>query len=1126
MRLARGLLLLLSGLFPALAPAAQTYVVSSAQAPFAPLTNPIVPALSGNLDAGYAVVPIGFDFPFYGRTYSQLTVTTDGAAYLEPSPGAASYPANMVFPSGAVPNGVLAPFWDNLKAQNAFSRLSHQLIPGPSGQVLVVEWRDFNHWSSSATYSLTFQLRLHENGLVQFHYGVFTGAGAGLTASVGIENHTGSVGVTGKACTPGCTPQHIVQDEVLTFGPAPGTVDLVAGALVVEQVTDNGGVLTLDTRFVLRNFGTDPVAAVQYALFLSTDTVLDPGDIPLSPAEQGPLALGPMDKISHLATSTVARPSTGAWYVLAQVDPQGQVPEVSLANNLSASASPLVSGVDLVALGISASVASAGPGEQITNTLQFTNAGIDAAGPVQWRILLSKDTVLDASDLVMHSGTTSLSGGQTVSEQVSYALPSNVPLGSYWFVLQLDPQGQLPELYENNNVAFSQTQFQARQADLVVGVPTLHDPVPPHGLAPQLYFGEPFRMEIPVSNAGGALAKDFTLVAYLSENDILNAVNDPEAGESLPQTLPAHGAGTVVLEGVVPSHAPGGAAYAQGDYFFFAYAFSNGNFVEVTQSNNVNRALPIRLRAPGPDLTPTLLSTPAALAPGEPAQVKRVIRNLGNRASDTVPYRYVLTRNTLVTEQDVPVQVVLPDGALVDGGTVNLAVGALDSKTETVLVPHGLPAGSWHLGVLVDPAGAHDDIQPSNNGLASAPLDLLPPAVTVHSLHLPAALVGVPYQFQLSVSGGLPPWTFSVVEGALPAGIALDGQGSLTGTATQQGLFPFTLEVKDAAGRPAQVRLVLQAVAQTLALSILTERLPAAVKGEPYELQLGVQGGQAPWSWALAEGSLPEGLVLEASGRLHGTGEGEVGAQSAFELRVFDSAGQAASRAFTLHTVAEGSLSIDKQPLPPGVVGQAYLTDVVARAPGSLVLPPPVSWQVLSGTLPPGLALSPQAAGALLVEGLPTAPGAFAFALGVTDGAGRSDVRDHVLLVHPNVQRLVGRYPRAALPGTQVEGSIRFEGEPEASYRLHSGGLPPGLGLSSEGTLSGALPADTPLQIHSFVVVGRRQDGAEGTAAFYLEVTDTLPGTAGCGCVGALGPGAGWLALLGLATLARRRRRR
>ena len=62
---------------------------------------------------------------------------------------------------------------------------------------------------------------------------------------------------------------------------------------------------------------------------------------------------------------------------------------------------------------------------------------------------------------------------------------------------------------------------------------------------------------------------------------------------------------------------------------------------------------------------------------------------------------------------------------------------------------------------------------------------------------LPVAYEGEPYEAALRPTGGLRPYGFEVVEGALPPGLRLEA-GRLVGTPTSQGRFSFTVELRDA----------------------------------------------------------------------------------------------------------------------------------------------------------------------------------------------------------------------------------------------------------------------------------------------------------------------------------------
>jgi hypothetical protein len=80
--------------------------------------------------------------------------------------------------------------------------------------------------------------------------------------------------------------------------------------------------------------------------------------------------------------------------------------------------------------------------------------------------------------------------------------------------------------------------------------------------------------------------------------------------------------------------------------------------------------------------------------------------------------------------------------------------------------------------------------------------------------------------------------------------------------------------------------------------SILTNTLIDAVAGSYYSTTLGAIGGVAPYVWALVDGTLPSGMVLDPSGQLSGVSL-EAGSYL-FTVEVVDGNGVAALRELTL----------------------------------------------------------------------------------------------------------------------------------------------------------------------------------------------------------------------------------
>jgi large repetitive protein len=132
---------------------------------------------------------------------------------------------------------------------------------------------------------------------------------------------------------------------------------------------------------------------------------------------------------------------------------------------------------------------------------------------------------------------------------------------------------------------------------------------------------------------------------------------------------------------------------------------------------------------------------------------------------------------------------------------------------------------------------------------------------------IPKGEVGMPFTVTPSATGGSGVYTWSTSKGALPAGVALANDGTISGTPTLPGSYAFTLTVTDSESRSKSVDVTLVVKAK-LAFKTLT--LKNATARVAYRAKIAMTGGVAPLTWT-ARGKIPKGFKIAKTGLLFGT---------------------------------------------------------------------------------------------------------------------------------------------------------------------------------------------------------------------------------------------------------------
>jgi hypothetical protein len=299
-------------------------------------------------------------------------------------------------------------------------------------------------------------------------------------------------------------------------------------------------------------------------------------------------------------------------------------------------------------------------------------------------------------------------------------------------------------------------------------------------------------------------------------------------------------------------------------------------------------------------------------------------------------------------------------------------------------------------------------------------------------------------------TGGTPPYTWSVIAGALPKGMTLSASGLLNGVPTVAGTSSFTLQVADSESTPQKATLAATLVISDGTVSITSPSLPQGTINTAYSATFAATGGTPPYTWSIVTGTLPAGLTLSSNGTISGTPT-TVGS-STILVKATDSAStpQSGTGTYSLN-ISGGPLAITTTSLPLGAQGQPYSVQLAGS--GGI---PPYTWSLAGGiVLPNGLTLS--VSGHL--SGTPTAEGKTTLVVYMGDSSGGTGTASATLnLVIGGSSLLITTF---SLPAAQQNTAYSYQltalgGTPPYTWSVDpSTPLPSGLTLSPTGVLSG-----------------------------------------------------------------------
>ena len=598
------------------------------------------------------------------------------------------------------------------------------------------------------------------------------------------------------------------------------------------------------------------------------------------------------------------------------------------------------------------------------------------------------------------------------------------------------------------------------------GMPVL----PSHGSVPNVNptTGNGTSLVTYINNGDGALVDTFTVLDDLNGTIVFNVTVLPLASSITlsPSTLPTPVIGTAYNQSVTASGgtAPYTFAITTGALPAGLTLSSSGtlsgtptaggtfNFtVSATDqaTTSGSRAYTMTISAPTISLTPTTL--PAAA-------VASAYNQTVTASGGTASYAYMISAGALPAGLSLSNTGVV-SGTPTAGGTFNFTVRATDSSTGT-----GPYAGTRAYSLTVNA-----------------------PTITLTPVSMPVMTVATGFSQNVIASGGTASYTYSVSAGALPTGLTLASNGTLSGTPSTSGPYNFTITATDSSigtgpytGSRAYSVTVAAGVPVAGAVSATV-----AYNSIANTITLNLSGGTAT-------------SVVVVTAATHGNAV--AGGTSISYTPV---TGYAGSDTFT-YTASNGS----------GTSSPATVTLTISTP--TLTITPSASWSVVDGVsynqvltwsggaapytgitiggLPPGLSVSATDSNSATISGVPTSVGSFtvtASAIDSSTGSGPfTKSQSFTFTVNPPSIGLTPSGPALSTSYGSAFSQIFSASGGVAPYTYTlTGSLPAGLSWNAgSATLSG-----TATQSGSFPISISATDHSTGTGApFSTSISYTL----------------------------------
>ncbi len=378
-------------------------------------------------------------------------------------------------------------------------------------------------------------------------------------------------------------------------------------------------------------------------------------------------------------------------------------------------------------------------------------------------------------------------------------------------------------------------------------------------------------------------------------------------------------------------------------------------------------------------------------------------------------------------------------------------------STSFSTLPNGLTLGNLtgELSGTPTVSGTYTFTIQASNGAASATCTITlivdPALKIITSSPLPYALKGSDYCTVLehdAPSGNTVVW--QKIKGSLPNNFTFSKDGTITGNSDKSGVYSFT--VLASAGLYTDSKDFTLSVVD---FGIPDSVLPTAVTGRMYSHQFTADGITADLvTWSADIASIPEGLTFYPNGQLAGTPTSS--GSYTFTIQAL-SGSLTVSKSVTLNVVSAITITTTS-PLASAYTNTDYSVTLSHDVPAGNIL----LWEITGGKMPSGFTLGEQTG---IISGKTAQSGEYRFTVQLTSGLTTS--KDFVITVissdksqsptrpvyQDSVQILSSSLPNGVIGKSYTANLVA---NPSSSSWSVSGGIiPPGLTMSSDGTISG-----------------------------------------------------------------------